>query len=52
MPLQVPVAAFKISVEQRVYVLSFEDWIEKEFKLTSLQRQSADGRRSAAAGTY
>jgi len=42
MPLQVPVARFKTRVDQRVYVLSLEDWIEKEFKLTALQRQSAD----------
>jgi hypothetical protein len=42
MPLQVPVATFKTRVDQRVYVLSLEEWLEKEFTLTDLQRQSAD----------
>ena len=37
-----PVATFRVSVEQRVYVLPFKDWLDKEFKLTDLQRQSAD----------
>jgi hypothetical protein len=41
-PLDAPVATFKVHVEQRVYVLSFYEWIDKEFKLTDLQRQSAD----------
>jgi hypothetical protein len=41
-PEQVPVATFKTRVDQRVYVLSLEEWLEKEFKLTALQRQSAD----------
>jgi hypothetical protein len=40
--MPVPVATFKTSVEQRVYVLTLENWIEKEFKLTALQRQSAE----------
>ena len=42
MALQLPVATFRTRVDQRVYVLSFEDWLEKEFSLTPLQRQSAD----------
>jgi hypothetical protein len=44
MPLQVqaPVATFKSRVDQRVFVLPLEDWLEKELKLTGLQRQSAD----------
>ena len=41
-PLQVPVARFKTGVDQRVYVLSLEDWLEKELKMGVLQRQSAD----------
>ena len=41
-PLQVPVATFKTGVEQRVYVLPLEDWLEKELKMGVLQRQSAD----------
>jgi hypothetical protein len=41
-PVQVPVATFKTRVDQRVYVLSLEEWLEKEFKLNALQRQSAD----------
>jgi hypothetical protein len=41
-PLEAPVATFKSSVEQRVYVLSIEEWIHKEFSLTALQRQSAE----------
>jgi hypothetical protein len=42
MPLQVPVATFKTGVEQRVFVLPLEDWLEKELKMGVLQRQSAD----------
>jgi hypothetical protein len=34
-----PVATFKTSVEQRVYVLSFREALQKEFRLTDLQRQ-------------
>ena len=41
MPVAVPVATFRTEV-QRKYVLSFEEWLEKEFTLTDLQRQSAD----------
>jgi hypothetical protein len=41
-PVQVPVATFKTRVDQRVYVLSLEEWLEKEFQLNALQRQSAD----------
>jgi hypothetical protein len=42
MPVQVPVATFKTRVDQRVYVLSLQEWLEKEFKLTPLQQQSPD----------
>ncbi len=42
MPVHVPVATFKARVDQRVYVLSLEEWLEKEFKLNLLQRQSAE----------
>jgi hypothetical protein len=41
-PLQLPMVRFKTSVEQRVYMLSPEEWLKKEFELTPLQRQSAD----------
>jgi hypothetical protein len=37
-----PVATFRVSVEQRVYVRPFKEWLEKEFELNDLQRQSAD----------
>ena len=33
---------FKTRVDQQVYVLPFEEWLEKELKLTGLQKQSAD----------
>ncbi len=42
MPLQMPVATFRTRIEQRLYVLTVEEWIQKEFKLTALQRQSAE----------
>jgi hypothetical protein len=42
MPLQRPVAMFKTSVEQRVFVLTLEEQLRKDFTLTALQRQSAD----------
>jgi hypothetical protein len=42
MPLQLPVATFKTGVEQRVFVLSLEEYLRKEFALTPLQRQSAE----------
>jgi hypothetical protein len=42
MPVKVPVATFKSRVDQRVYVLTLREWLDKEFKLTPLQRQSAD----------
>lgn len=41
-PLQLPVATFKTGVNQRMYVLSLEEQLRKEFTLTTLQRQSAD----------
>jgi hypothetical protein len=56
MPLQVPVAKFKSRVDQRVYVLTLQEWIDKEFKLTALQRQSANwasgGGYVLASGSY
>jgi hypothetical protein len=42
LPVKVPVATFKSRVEQRVYVLTLREWIDKEFALNTLQRQSAD----------
>ena len=41
-PLERPVARFKTRVDQQIYVLPFEEWLEKELKLIGLQRQSAD----------
>lgn len=41
-PSPLPMARFKTSVEQRRFMLSFEERLEKEFELTHLQRQSAD----------
>lgn len=41
-PQHVPVARFKTGVDQRVFVLPLEDWLEKELKMGVLQRQSAD----------
>jgi hypothetical protein len=41
-PLQLPVTTFKSSVEQRVFVLSFEERLHKDLELGILQRQSAD----------
>ena len=40
--LQPPVATFKTGVEQRVFVLTFEEQLRKDFTLNALQRQSAD----------
>lgn len=40
-PVRVPVATFKSRVE-RAYVPTVEEWINKEFALTALQRQSAE----------
>ena len=42
MPVPAPVARFKTRVDQQVFVLTFEEWLEKELKLGVLQRQSAD----------
>ena len=36
------VAVFKMSVEQRVFVLTFEEQLHKDFNLTPMQRQSAN----------
>jgi hypothetical protein len=37
-----PLPTFKSGVEQRVYVLTLQEQLRKDFALTSLQRQSAD----------
>ena len=42
MLVKVPVATFKSRVDQRVYVLTLKEWLDQEFKLTPLQRQSAE----------
>jgi hypothetical protein len=47
----VPVARFRTTVEQRRFVITFEEWLDKEFKLTALQRQSAEwGARCCGIG--
>ena len=39
---QLPVATFRSTVEQRRYMLTFEEWLQKEFALTDFQRQSQE----------
>ena len=39
---QLPVATFKVTVEQRRYMPTFEEWLRKEFALTDFQRQSQE----------
>ncbi len=41
-PIEGPVATFRARVERRAWVPTVEEWIQKEFKLTALQRQSAE----------
>ena len=41
-PAQLPVATFKTRIDQRVFVLSLEEQLRKDFTLTPLQRQSAE----------
>jgi hypothetical protein len=41
-PLDQPVATFRIAIEHPRYVPTIEEWIRDEFKLTALQRQSAE----------
>jgi hypothetical protein len=50
MPVEPPVATFRTRVEQPVFVLSLEEWLEKELKLTELQRQSADWAAQCCGG--
>jgi hypothetical protein len=40
--LPVPVATFRATVEQRRFMLSFDEWLRKEFELTVFQRQSQE----------
>jgi hypothetical protein len=42
LPVQLPVATFKMSVTQHPLMLTFEEQLHKDFDLTSLQRQSQD----------
>ncbi len=39
--LLIPVATFKTRVEQRPFVLTFEEWLRKEFEMDVFERQSA-----------
>lgn len=41
-PMPVPVPTFKTRVDQRVFVLTLEEALHKEFDLNDLQRQSAE----------
>ena len=42
MPVEKPIAKFRTRVDQTVYVLTLDEWIDKEFNLIGIQRQSAD----------
>ena len=48
--LQVPVATFRTRVDERRYVLTLEEWLEKEFAMNDLQRQSADWAAKCCGG--
>ena len=39
--LLIPVATFKTRVDQRAFVLTFEEWLSKEFEMDVFERQSA-----------
>jgi hypothetical protein len=41
-PLGLPVATFKVHVEQRVWVPTLQEWLDETFTMTEIQRQSAD----------
>jgi hypothetical protein len=41
-PMPVPVPTFKTRVDQRVFVLTLEEALHKQFDLNDLQRQSAE----------
>ena len=41
-PLEQPVATFRITIEHPRYVPTIEEWIRREFRLSALQRQSAE----------
>jgi len=40
--VQMPMATFRATVEQRIYLPTLEEQLRKEFELTDLQRQSQD----------
>jgi hypothetical protein len=40
--IEPPKPVFKSGVEQELFVLPFEQWLEKEFELRGLQKQSAE----------
>jgi hypothetical protein len=42
MPVETPIPKFRTRVDQTVYVLTLDEWIDKEFNLIGIQRQSAD----------
>lgn len=41
-PVESPVPRFRSRVDQTVYVLTLDQWLDKEFNLIGIQRQSAD----------
>jgi hypothetical protein len=41
-PVEAPVARFKTQVDGRVYLLTLDEQMRKEFELTGLKRQSAE----------
>ena len=42
MPVERPAPRFRTRVDQTVYVLTLDQWLDKEFNLIGIQRQSAD----------
>ena len=42
MPVERPAPRFRTRVDQTVYVLTLDEWLDKEFNLLGIQRQSAD----------
>ena len=41
-PVEKPAPRFRTRVDQTVYVLTLDEWLDKEFNLIGIQRQSAD----------
>jgi hypothetical protein len=41
-PVRLPRPTYRVHVEQRIFVPTLDEWIDKTFALTALQRQSAE----------